>query len=495
MVAFTPKQRQCMALASGPLAAVILWFIEPFPGLDETGMKALAGAAWFLLWLILEPVSLAVTSLWAVVIFSLTGICSPAAAFSFFGSPTNMLLLGATMILGAWQESNFMQRYSFAALSMKFIQGRTKRLLFVYAAACTLLSFITPNIPVVILFCTLVASSARTFSIEPGQSNAIRIMCVLSGLCANIGGIATPLGGAPNMATIAITGKVLDCSVEFWQWAAFGIPMSLLIFVMALPVCLRLFPLKEFEREKMPFDALFLKRQHEALGPVSRFERVSVIIMGLALVFWVVVPPLLEPLGLKRFAALTGAPFVAVAFAALLTICPVRTDERTGRFVFAMNWQQAQKNILWSVLLIIMASTLLGEVLVKGGIDKWLSSGITALLGSELSPFWAWTAMVFLSGLVSQVASNTGTITLFVPITAALAPVYGYNAVAACVTVGISVNLASMFPFSAATIAVAMDSAEGHIRPLDFPLSGLVMLVLGTAAIMLIAWPLASLVF
>ena len=72
---------------------------------------------------------------------------------------------------------------------------------------------------------------------------------------------------------------------------------------------------------------------------------------------------------------------------------------------------------------------------------------------------------------------------------------YGYNAVAACITVGISVNLASMFPFSAATIAVAMDSADGHIRPMDFPLSGLIMLVLGTAAIMLVAWPMASYVF
>lgn len=489
------KQRQILALVSGPLAAVVLLCLEPFPGLDENGMKALAGAAWFLLWLVFEPVSLAVTSLWAVIIFSLTGISSPTAAFSFFGSPTNMLLFGATMILGAWQESNFMQRYSFSALSMKFIHGRTKRLLFVYAAACTLLSFITPNIPVVILFCTLAASAARTFSIEPGQSNAVRIMCILSGLCANIGGIATPLGGAPNLATIAITGKVLDCSVEFWQWAAFGIPVSLIIFGMVLPVCLRLFPLKDFERDTMPFDPAFLKKRHEELGPVSRFEYVSVIVMGLALIFWVVIPPLLAPLGLKRFAPLTAAPFVAAGFAALLTVIPVGTDKRTGRFVFAMNWQQAQKNILWSVLLIIMASTLLGEVLVKGGIDKWLANGITALLGDSLSPFWAWIALVFLSGFVSQFASNTGSITLFVPITAALASVYGYNAVAACVTVGMSVNLASMFPFSAATIAVAMDSAEGHVRAMDFPLSGIIMLVIGTAAIMAVAWPLESIVF
>ena len=150
---------------------------------------------------------------------------------------------------------------------------------------------------------------------------------------------------------------------------------------------------------------------------------------------------------------------------------------------------------MWSVLLIIMASTLLGEVLVKGGIDKWLANGITALLGDSLSPFWAWTALVFLSGFVSQFASNTGSITLFVPITAALASVYGYNAVAACVTVGMSVNLASMFPFSAATIAVAMDSAEGHVRAMDFPLSGIIMLVIGTAAIMAVAWPLESIVF
>ena len=48
---------------------------------------------------------------------------------------------------------------------------------------------------------------------------------------------------------------------------------------------------------------------------------------------------------------------------------------------------------------------------------------------------------------------------------------------------------------SAATIAVAMDSAEGHVRAMDFPLSGIIMLVLGTAAIMAVAWPLESIVF
>ena len=40
-----------------------------------------------------------------------------------------------------------------------------------------------------------------------------------------------------------------------------------------------------------------------------------------------------------------------------------------------------------------------------------------------------------------------------------------------------------------------MDSAEGHVRAMDFPLSGIIMLVIGTAAIMAVAWPLESIVF
>ncbi|MBR3880723.1 MAG: SLC13 family permease [Mailhella sp.] len=490
----TPKTKQVCALLAGPLVAAILLMIDPLPGLTPLGMKALAGALWFLIWLMFEPISLVAASVWAVVIFVILGVTTPKQAFSYFGTPTIMLLFGATMILGVWTESNFIQRYSIKALTMPFIKGKTKNFIFAFVAAASILSCITPNIPVVILFCTLATTIAKEFNIKPGEGNLIRMLCVLSLFCANVGGIATPLGGAPNMTTIAMTSKMLNTQIEFWQWCMIGIPVAAAVMLVSTIVCFYLFPLKENERHTLPFAASFLREKEEKLGPISRYEKIAVVVMAFAMFMWVVVPPLMGPLGLKKYAALTGAPFVAMAIAALLLVIPVRTDEKTGRFVFAMSWPQSQKNILWGVLVLIMASTLMGDALVKGGIDKWMASGISNALG-DISTFWAWTSLVFLTGFVSQFAANSGTITLFVPITVALAPVYGFHPLAACITVGIAANLASMFPFSAPPVAVAVESSGAYIKPTDFAIGGFIILVLGTAAIMAVAWPLAGMIF
>ena len=235
----------------------------------------------------------------------------------------------------------------------------------------------------------------------------------------------------------------------------------------------------------MPED--YLKKKIEALGPVSAHEHAAIWIMVVALALWCSGPQIFSALGLEEEARMMTAPVIAVLMGASAFLVPIRRDRESGRLIFAMNWEQAVRNIGWGIIVLQIGAIAFGQVLLKGGVDKWMAQCIQMLLG-DIHGLLVWFALVFITGFFSQIIMSLAVIPLMLPITAGLAGIYGFDPLLACISVGFVSNLTTMFPFSSVPVAAVIAGSEGYAQPKDFIISGFLNTTIVTVITFGLCW-------
>lgn len=468
------RNRQIIFFLLGPL---LCWFILQCPapeGLGHVGMKHLAAAAWILIWWVTELFPLAAVSLLSIPIYGIVDVMPPVKAYAIFGNSNLMLMVGAMIILGAWKESGLITRYAYWVLSLPWIKGRPRRLMLVFAFATGLVSTIVPNIPVAILFVSLAVAMGRGINAEPGKSNTIRGLCVMSGVGSALGGAGTPIGGAPNLVVIGVIASSLNYNVTFAEWTALGMPICLLMLLAMVLLAYVFFPPRKDGLVSSSGD--YIRKKREELGPVTPFEHVSMFVMFLAMLLWVAGQPVSRALGWAVGVKLFAPPSVALLMGCSLLFLPIRRDAESGTIEFSMPWKDCVRSVDWSIIIFMAGAILFGENLVAGGVDKWLGNILIHAIG-DMSPLLVWFAVMIIGAMLSQVIVNLAVVGLFIPVTATLAVHYGLNPVVVCLTVGILCNVGIMFSVSSVPIAAAMLGSEGYSSPKDYIAYGLTVLI------------------
>ncbi len=470
-VRISPLVRQILCFLSGPIACMLIKDLPPMEGMAPQGMTCLAGCVWLMLWWLTGIFSMPVTSIMSIPIFGFLGVLTPAKVFSVFGDPSMMLIFGATIIVGLWKESNFIERYAYWCFNFPFVKGSARRLLFVFVFGVGLMSAIAPNVPLAILFVSIAVMIGRACQLDK-NSNLMRSLCVFSAIAPAVGGAATPIGGAPNMVVIALIATSLQYSISFWEWSALGIPLVLIALFIIFFISGFAMPLRGKESH-LPVPEEYLRKKLDDLGPITRYEHIAIIVMVTAFILWCFGPQIADFLGWKAGVKMLTAPVVAVFMGALTFLIPLRKDEKSGKLIFSMSWEQAIKHIGWGILVIQIGTLSFGNVLLMGGLDKWAASQIQTLAG-DLSGAWVWFFFVVITGLASQVVTNLALAALLIPIMANLAIGYGFHPIAACLSVGFACNIATCFPFSSLTVAAAMIGGGEYVHAKDFLVTGLI---------------------
>ena len=477
--------RQIAFFALGPLLCFLLKDLPPLEGMNPDGMVCLAGCAWLMLWWMTEVLPLPVTSLMAVPIFGFLGVMAPDKVFATIGHPAMMLIFGATIIVGVWKESNLIERYAYWCFNLPFVRGNPVRMVLIFTFGAGVMSAIAPNIPLTILFISIAVAIGKSCNLAP-DNNMMRSLCTLSAIAPALGGVGTPLGGAPNIVVIAIVATVLGHDITFWEWSALGMPLVFVTLFSCFAITALLFPVgKAGKGFSMPEG--YLKKKLEALGPVSAHEHAAIWIMVVALVLWCSGPQIFSALGLEEEARMMTAPVIAVLMGASAFLVPIRRDRESGRLIFAMNWDQAVRNIGWGIIVLQIGAIAFGQVLLKGGVDKWMAQCIQMLLG-DIHGLLVWFALVFITGFFSQIIMSLAVIPLMLPITAGLAGIYGFDPLLACISVGFVSNLTTMFPFSSVPVAAVIAGSEGYAQPKDFIISGFLNTTIVTVITFGLCW-------
>lgn len=467
------RNRQIVSFLLGPLLCWVMLQCPPPEGLGHTGMKHLAAAAWILAWWVTELFPLAAVSLLSIPIYGIVDVMPPVRAYAIFGNSNLMLMVGAMIILGAWKRSGLITRYAYWVLSLPWIKGRPRRLMLVFAFATGLVSTIVPNIPVAILFVSLAVAMGRGINAEPGRSNTIRGLCVMSGVGAALGGAGTPLGGAPNLVVIGVIASSLDYHVSFAEWTALGMPICLLMLLAMVILACLFFPPRE--EGLVSGSGEYVRRKLDELGPITPFEHASMMVMFLAMLLWAGGQPAAGFLDWEAGIRLFAPPSVALLMGCSLLFLPLQRDAQSGNIKFAMSWKECVAAVDWSIIIFMAGAILFGESLVAGGVDKWLGNVLIHAIG-DMPPLLVWLAIMVIGAMLSQVIVNLAVVGLFIPVTATLAVHYGLNPVTVCLTVGILCNVGIMFSVSSVPVAAAMLGSKGYSSPRDYVLYGLAVL-------------------
>jgi len=477
-VAKQTLQSQILKILSGPLLCILFLMLPAPEGLSPLGMRAIAGTIWIVAWWMLDIFSLAGTGLLTIAIYTVLGVAAPLALFKNFGGAMIMIILGSTLLIGAWTESKFIQRYAYWCMNRPIVGNSPTRFLVMFGLSCGLLSVVVPNIPLAVLFTAIAVATADGLDIKPGQSNLIRIMCMVAGMASCYGGIGSPLGGAPNLIVIGYAQKFANYSIEFWQWTLVGLPATILCLFALFILAKLLFPAKGAEKNNLPVPKAYLEQKLKDLGPVTTYEHIAVAVMLVALFFWIAGPTIAKVSGIKMLKGVFSVPGVAFMAGVVLFLIPRGIDKESGKIIFAMNWSQAQKNIGWSIMCMLLGGLVIGDALQIGGVDKWLAGVLKEML-SGVSGNLVWFIIVLISALLSQIVNNLAVMAVFTPIVINLGHAFGFNPIAAALSVGMVANIGVMFPFSSTPIAVSISGSKGHASMQDYAWLGLFICVTG----------------
>jgi solute carrier family 13 (sodium-dependent dicarboxylate transporter), member 2/3/5 len=425
---------------------------------DGSDASRLAGLfAWTAAWWITEAIHPAATALLAVAASIVMGLATPKEAFAALGNPILFLFVGGFMVAEAMHQHGLGLR--FATMASSLARGRLGALI-ATSGATFLLSMWTSNAASTAIVLPIALSIAR--GVDDKRYASAMVLAIAWG--ASMGGIATPVGTPPNligMRALADAGLALD----FFGWMKVATPIAVVMLVtmwLVLALMFRVHP--GHAGAAVP-----------TLKPWSRGEVAACAAFSFAVVMWLV-PGVLDALGSplgKGWKQRFPEEVVAILAAGILFIWPIhKRGEPPKR---ALSWQDAT-TIDWGTVLLFGGGILLGDLANKTGLATTWGRALVESTG--VSSTWAVVALVTAAALVlSELASNTASATLMVPVAFALAQATGTPPIPAVLGVTIGASFGFMMPISTAPNAMAY--ATGAVTIRQMVMTGIVFDVVG----------------
>ncbi|MDP8161869.1 DASS family sodium-coupled anion symporter [Pasteurella skyensis] len=400
------------------LADIVLFFallnFLPFSVAENKGLALLAFIA--VLWLT-EALHVTVTALLVPIMAVGLGIVQSKAALASFASPTIFLFFGGFALATALHIQKLDRLI--ANKIMTLARGNLLIAVLYLFGVTAFLSMWISNTATTAMMLPLAMGVLSQMDREANHNTYVFVLLGIA-YSASIGGMGTPVGSPPNAIVVS------QLKMSFSEWMGYGLPMVVMLLplmVGVLYVLLKPNLNKTFEHQ---FEEIKLNRQRIT-------TLVIFVAIALCWVFGRYLNPLLSGLlGIEgKIAKFDG--MVALFAAVLVCITRVTT------------WEQIQKNTEWGVLMLFGGGITLSSVLGKTGASKVLADGVVFMI--EGGHF-------FLVGLLvaafiiflTEVASNTASAALLVPLFISIAQALNMPVVGLSLIIGLGASCAFMLP-------------------------------------------------
>src|ERR671913_1537098 len=284
--------RQTIGLFLGPIVFLVMYFI-PLP--LEPAQQALAAIFSFVIvyWLT-EPIPIPVTAVLALALCVLFGVAGAEAVFGAFSSDTIFLFIGAFIIAQAMMTHRLDRRFAFRVLSIPGVSNSTYSVIIAFGAiAAALSAFISNTATTAMLLPIGLGMMAALGGLVADQAEGERdpsrlrfgtAMMLMIAYGASVGGLLTPIGSPPNLIGREFIQQESGTTISFFEWVVLTFPIVLIMFVL---LCIILILLNRPETRQISGAEEFIAEEREKLGSLSRGERNTLIVFGLAVFFWI----------------------------------------------------------------------------------------------------------------------------------------------------------------------------------------------------------------
>jgi sodium-dependent dicarboxylate transporter 2/3/5 len=380
------------------LAGAIYWLTWQL-GLTANQSWTAAVTALCMTWWVCETLPSAATAMVPLVAFPFVGVLKGREVAAAYGDPVIMLFLGAFMASKGVEHWGAHRRIAHAMMA-GFGSASGPRILLALMVTTTFCSFWINNTSIALMMLPVALAM-----LEHDKSGKLAVPLLLGvAYCASIGGIATPIGTAPNGVFQFNYSEATGHTIPFGEWMIVGCVVSFLVMLAAWAV--------------LSWGLRGVPAVHVQAGGTWTAAQVrTLIVFGVAALAWITqeVPwggwGRLVP---HEFDAIEGDMFVAVMAALAMFFIP--SGEKDGSRL--LDWRTAA-TIPWGVL-----------VLFGGGIAiaaAFKSSGLSEVVGNTVTGIQNWPPLALIGVLclittfLSEVTSNTATANILMPILASAA--------------------------------------------------------------------------
>lgn len=417
------------------LASLLNWL--PFDKPVNYGISLLVFIA--ILWLT-EAIHVTFTALFVPVLAIWMGLLTTQSALSNFANPIIFLFFGGFALAAALHQQGLDRMIANRILTLA--KGRffvAALLLFLISA---LLSMWISNTATTAMMLPLAIGLLG--NLDPKEHRKTYVFLLLGiAYSASIGGIATLVGSPPNAIAASEAG------LSFNDWMAIGLPISLLMLPLATFTLYFIF---------RPNLNLNINIDHTPTEWTPG-KIITLIIFLCTISMWVFSKPL---------SALLGGIDKFDSWVAIMAVVMIGLTQ-------SATWKQIEKQTDWGVLLLFGGGLTLSSVLKITGTSLFLADNLTLILD---------TAPIFISLLgisvfvifLTELASNTASAALLVPVFAAVAEPLGLSPVITSAVIAVAASCAFMLPVATPPNAIVFGS--GYIRQKDMMRAGLVLNIL-----------------
>ncbi len=448
------------ALFAGPLLAAAVALAPTPEGLTMAGQRGLAILVLCVAWWLFTPVALAVTSLLGLALLPLLGVLPPGEAMALFGNQAVFFVVGVFILAAAMLRSGLSSRLALVVLR------RAARSEDALAAGVLALSFglcaVMVSHAVAALLLPIVLEIIRALDLKWNSPAARRLLLSMA-WGTILGSNLTLFSSARASLALNIYGlHDGEGSIGFLEFTAATSGLCVLLAITAFLLLRRALPPEGLEIEPVVAE---LDGRVRGLGPIGAAEG-KVMLVLFAMIA-----------GLVTLGGTYGLGTVALFFSVMLFA------------VGALEWDEAQRDVNWGVVLLYGGAIAIGAGLDRSGAMSWAIHQV--LPGAGMPPLFNLFAIIVIGMALTEFVSNAAVIALLLPALLSAAPDMGLDPRALTLVLSVATGLAFVMPTS--TPAMAMVFGTGMVTTRGGSVHGILLLVAAAPLFWLFAafvWPM-----
>jgi len=388
-------------------------------GLPVVGQKALALMVVAVIAWVTEVIPIGVSSVLLVMLLAALKIVTIKDAMASFMITTVVFIFAAFIIAAVFISTGLGNRIS---LKVSSIFGKKPdKVLLSFMLPTALISAVLADIPTAIIFSGMAYTLLKKNNCMPGKSNFGKSIMIGIPIAAAIGGFGTPAGSGLNVLAISLIKSASNIDVNFLQWTIIGLPMAIVLVMVAWFVIKIMYP-AEIDHVEGLDD---VKNELKNLGPMTTSEKKFAIIFSITVLLWLTQP--FNKLDLAFVAIVTASVF----FLPAIDLC---------------KWDDVKGKIAFDVLFLVGASNALAMAIVSTKAAAWISNSFLGGLGGVgiIGLLFAVTAFGIFSHLL--IPAGSAVLAIAIPVLSILAVKIGVSPIALTLPVAFTASCVFLMP-------------------------------------------------
>lgn len=406
----------------------------------ETKAQEFLAIFLLVIWLwIFSEVPLFISGMLGVALSTIFGLATPKEALAPLADPIIFLFLSGFLFAKALELTNLDEYLAHTILGHPKIQKDPKRIILGFLFIAFLTSMWISNTASVAMLLPLSYGVLKTlktsFGIENDKLNEALLLALA--YSATVGGNLSPIGSPPNLIAIGLLKNLEGKDFSFIQWIVMALPISLILFSYVFKRCISHLPEKYKFNEETNLG--YIEEQRE----LTTNQKNVLTLFTLTIFFWVL--PSLIGIFLSKESSLyhffknnLSTSIVGLFFSSLLFLFPLN---KTEKILHSKNIS----DIDWGSLLLFGTGLSLGSILFKTGLAE-IFAGHLSHMSAFLSPTVVLIIFIFGTIFFTEIASNTASANIIIPIMIAFTQKTGLNVTVAAFALAVACNSAFMLP-------------------------------------------------